>query len=202
MFLELILGLQRFAFVLALCLPACAQMVTHGCPEAELSKSASPESALAYLKGNRQNLSSACVIRAIRNLGTAQYKPAIDTLVSYLDFNVPVQPGVPLVFLAGATSGQCPAADALARMGKFALPTVKRALMNEALPTQSRVSAAKVLRGLEWDNKPDAIRLIVLAARNAKDVGTEDALQREAKDFVRWCPDAEKPKCQEALNEQ
>jgi len=87
-------------------------------------------------------------------------------------------------------------------MGKFALPTVKRALMNEALPTQSRVSAAKVLRGLEWDNKPDAIRLIVLAARNAKDVGTEDALQREAKDFVRWCPDAEKPKCQEALNEQ
>lgn len=200
MFCRLTLLIQTITFASALCLPVCAQVVTWECTEAELPERASPAEALAYLKGFRPNLSSACVINAIRR--TTHYKPAIDTLVSYLDFKIPVQTGMPLVFLAGATSGQCPAADALARMDKPALPAVKRALNNEDLPIQSRVNAAKVLRGLEWDNKPDAIRLIVLAARNAKDVGTEDALEKEAKDFIRWCSDAEKQKCQEALSDR
>jgi hypothetical protein len=195
--------LQRSVLLLALCLPAYAQVISWECTEAELPKKASPEAALAYLKRDRQNLSSACVIQAIRNLGTAHYQPAIDVLVSYLDFGVPVQTGMPLVFQGGATSGLCPAADALARMGKPALPAVKRAVTNDALPTQSRVNAAKVLLlGMESDNKPEAIHFIVSAARNAKDVVTEDALQKEAKDFVRWCSDAEKPKCKEALDEQ
>jgi hypothetical protein len=189
--------------VLALCLSMCAQVPTRECTEAELSEKASPAAALAYLKGDRQNLSSACVIQAISILGTdGHYKPAIDTLVSYLDFKVPEQPGVPMALVAGVTRGLYPSADALARMDKPALPAVKRALLNEDLPTQSRVNAAKVLRGLEWHDKPEAIRLIVLAARNAKDVDTEDALQKEAKDLVRWCTDDEREKCQEALNDQ
>lgn len=188
--------------MLALCLPACAQVITWECTEAELPKKASPEAALAYLKGDRPNLSSACVIQAIRDVETAHYKPAVDTLISYLDFSVPVQTGMPLVIRAGATRGLYPAADALARMGKPALPAVKLALTNDDLSTQSRVNAARVLRGLEWDDKPAAIHLIVRIARNAKDVATQDALQKEAKDLVRWCSDDEKQKCQEALSDQ
>lgn len=190
--------------MLALCLPACAQVVTWECTEAELQIKADPAAALAYLKGERRNLSSSCVIQAIRILGTdGHYKPAIDTLVSYLDFKVPVQPGMPMVLIGGATRGLYPAADALDRMDKPALPGVERALTNDDLPTQGRVNAAKVLFGLRFHDAPQAvIRLIVLAARNAKDVDTQDALQKAAKELARSCRDDTRQKCQEALKDQ
>ena len=190
--------------MVALCLPACAQVVTWECTEAELQKKASPAVALAYLKGDRQNLSSACVIQALRILGTdGHYKPAIETLVSYLDFKVPVLPGRPIVVLAGVTSGFYPAADALDRMDKLALPAVERALTDDNLPIQGRVNAAKVLFNLRWHDAPrEAIRLIVLAAHNPKDVDIQDALQKVAKELARSCSDDVRQKCQETLDGQ
>lgn len=201
---RLAVRLQAFALVLTLCLPACAQVVTWECTEAELQTKATPAAALAYLKGDRQNRSSSCVIQAIRILGTdGHYKPAIDTLVSYLDFEVPVQPGRPIVVLAGVTSGFYPAADALYRMDKLALPAVEHALTNDDFPAQGRVNAAKVLFNLRFRDAPQAvIRLIVLAARNAKDVDTQDALQKTAKELARSCWNDTRQKCQEALNDR
>jgi hypothetical protein len=196
--------LQGFVLMLALCLPTCAQVVTWECTEAELQIKADPAAALAYLKNDRQTLSSSCVIQAIRILGTDGHcKPAIDTLVSYLDFEVPVQPGRPIVVLAGVTSGFYPAADALDRMDKLALPAVEHALNSDDLPTQGRVNAAKVLFDLRFHDAPQGvIHLIVLAARNAKDVDTQDALQKVAKELARSCWDDTRQKCQEALKDQ
>jgi hypothetical protein len=201
---RLAVRLQGFVLVLALCLPACAQVVTWECTEAELQTKAGPAAALAYLKGDRQNLSSSCVIQALIILGTdGHYKPAIDTLVSYLDFKVPVQPGRPMVLIGGVTRGLYPAADALDRMDKLALPAVEHALTNDDLPTQGRVNAAKVLFDLRLHNAPQGvIRLIVLAARNAKDVDTQDALQKVAKELARSCWNDTRQKCREALKDQ
>ena|SRR5690348_10269736 len=200
---RLAVRLQRFVLVLALCLPACAQVVTWECTEAELPIKASPAAALAYLKGDRQNLSSSCVIQAIRILGTdGHYKPAIDTLVSYLDFKVPLQPGRPIMVVAGVTHGFYPAADALDRM-ENALPAVERAVTSDNLPIQGRVNAAKVFFGLRFHDRPqEVVRLIVLAARNAKDVDTQDALQKVAKELARSCSNDVRQKCQEAVNDQ
>jgi hypothetical protein len=199
---RLTVRLQPFVIALALCLPAWAQVATWECTQAELPIKASPAAALDYLKGDRRNLSSSCVIQANGILGTdGHYKPAIDTLVGYLDFKVPLQPGRPIMVLAGVTSGFYPAADALDRMDKLALPAVERALANDNLPAQARVNAAKVFFDLRFHDRPqEAIGLIVLAAHNAKDVDTQDALQKVAKELVRICPDNAREKCQEALD--
>src|SRR6185312_12472294 len=188
--------LRTIALVFALCLPACAQAPSWGCKETELPNRASPAEALAYLKGNRPNLTSDCVVKAIRILGTAHYEPAIDTLIHYVDFKVPHSTGRPMVLLGGLTRGLYPAADALERTNNV-LPAVKRVLTDNAFPTQSRVNAAKILGDLEH-NKPQAIRFIVYAAHGANDLGAEDALLKEAKAIVPFCSDVEKPKCQEA----
>jgi hypothetical protein len=103
--------------------------------------------------------------------------------------------------LAGVTSGFYPAADALDRMDKLALPAVERALANNNLPAQARVNAAKVFFDLRFHDRPqEVIRLIVLAARNAKDVDTQDALRKVTKELARSCPEDAEQKCQAALD--
>lgn len=200
---RLTLRLQGFVFTLALCLPACAQVVTRECAEAELPEKASPAAALAYLKGDRPNLSSACVIRSIQILNNNHYKPAVDVLVSYLDFKAPVLPGIPYEATAGVTRGLYPAADALGRFDESAVPALTRAVTDDEFPAQGRVNAAKVLFGLKYHDKPEeVIRLSAHAARATQGADAAEALQKEAEAMVRLCPDNKQQKCQEALNDQ
>lgn len=102
-------------------------------------------------------------------LAPRYYKPAIDTLVNYLNFKVPVLRGVPYQSTAGVTRGFYPAADALGRLDESAVPSVTRAVTNDEFPAQGRVNAAKVLLNLEWPDKPEeVIRLTAHAARAAR----------------------------------
>jgi hypothetical protein len=55
--------------------PACAQL-----------EGSSASQQLKYLNEDRKSLSSDCIEVAIRRLGVERYAPAIDTLVTYLDF--------------------------------------------------------------------------------------------------------------------
>lgn len=66
------------------------------------------EAALAYLQQERSILEPACIYDAIRILDENRYRPAIETLFHYLDFEKPEAPGAPHIHTMGATGGHSP----------------------------------------------------------------------------------------------
>jgi hypothetical protein len=96
-----------------------AKQLPPDCPPEDVK----PAVMLAYLQQDRTALDDRCTERAIHALGLEQYKPAIPTLIDYLDFK---KPDPPLRGM-GPARGLFPAADALARFHSAAVPALKRA---------------------------------------------------------------------------
>ena len=87
--------LQKALLVaLMVCAISRAQVTTTRCNESELAADAKPAADLAYLSRDRSTLSSACLIKAIRNVGENRYTSAIPVLAKYLDLRMP-QPFAP-----------------------------------------------------------------------------------------------------------
>jgi hypothetical protein len=99
--------------MLAFCCSAAAQEVPPDCP----SENARPAVMLAYLQQDRAVLDRTCAGKAIHFLGLKEYKPAIPTLIDYLDFEAPEPPSA--MHLANS---MFPAADALARFQQCSRP--------------------------------------------------------------------------------
>jgi hypothetical protein len=114
---------------------ATAQEVPPDCP----SEDTKPAVILAYLQRDRVGLDARCAERAIRALGLEQYKPAIPTLIDYLDFKKPEPPlrGI------GPARGLFPAADALARFHSAVVPALKGAILDDNERKLVRVNAAE-----------------------------------------------------------
>lgn len=178
-----------------------AQIITTRCNESELADSAKPAVALAYLSQDRATLSSACLIKAIRNIREYDYKPAIPVLTKYLDFRMP-PPFAPFDPLTRQpTGGLYPAADVLARFGEAAVPALKAAVNNDDLNKIERINGAEALFSA-GANKPQAIRSTAKAAQSSQDSDVAGALRKLANDMARNCRPEETKQCQDAANDQ
>jgi predicted Zn-dependent protease len=165
----------------------------------ELHDDDTPSSMLAYLQQDRGTLPYSCIETAIRRLAEVRYKPAIKTLIEYLDLK---EPGPPyLIRPSQATAGLYPAAVALSRMGDVAIPELKKAISSNENTKVLRVNAAETYLSMARD-QPAAISFLVKTARSSLEPETGDALLRLAKHAAKGCREKDQQRCQEALNEQ
>jgi hypothetical protein len=173
---------------------ACQQQSPSECQE--LHEDDTPGTMLKYLQQDRLTLPYSCIEMAMRALGEAKYKPAIKTLIEYLDLKEPglqhmVRPGQP-------TGGLYPAAVALGRIGDSAIPDLKRAISNEDNSKVVRVNAARTYLSIVHD-EPPAISFVAKAARGSLDQEAGKALMDVAKIFAEGCREQDRERCQEAL---
>jgi hypothetical protein len=154
---------------------------------------------LAYLQHDRGTLPYSCIETAIRGLAKAQYKPAIKTLIEYLDLK---EPGPPYVIRPSqATAGLYPAAEALSRLGDAAIPELKGAISRDDNSKLLRLNAAETYLSMVRD-QPAAILFVAKTARSSLEQETGDALMRLAERAAKGCRERDQQQCQEALNEQ
>jgi len=161
-----------------------------------------PSVALAYLLQDREFLSDDCIVDAMHIVARqGGYAPAIPTLVNFLDFERPHPAGIPLVILqaGGPTTDRYPAADALATTGKVAIPQLKKVITEETETSKvKRINAARVLFFVA-DNKPEAIRFIVNAAKGLQDQETAAALTKLAGQMISHCPSRDQEECKSVI---
>ncbi len=171
-------------------------------PECQSLTESNPAAMLSYLQQDRGILESSCIQRAIRNLGAenlgVEEKPAVRTLITYLDFK---QPGPVFVMHPGPTGGLFPAAEALAKIGGPAIPALRNALSSDENNKLQRVNAARTYLFLVRD-KASAISFVAKTSRSSPDRDVGDALMHVAENAAKYCEPNDQKRCKEALNEQ
>jgi hypothetical protein len=165
----------------------------------ELHEDDAPAAMLKYLQRDRLTLPYSCIEMAMRTLGESKYRPAISTLIEYLDLKEPglqhvVRPGHP-------TGGLFAAALALERIGEPAVPDLKKAIANDDKDKLIRINAALTYLSIVRD-KPPATSFLVKTARDSLDQGAGKELMDVAKTFAEACREDDRERCQKALNEQ
>jgi hypothetical protein len=194
--------LQKVLLVsLMVCVDSAAQVTTTRCNVSELAANAKPAADLAYLSRDQATLSSACLVKAIRNVGENRYKPAIPVLTKYLDFRMP-SPFAPYNPLTQPpTGGLYPAADALVKFGEAAAPVLQSAIGDKALNPVARSNAAKALWIVAKD-KTQVIAFTIKAAKSSRNPQAADALKQLANRMADHCKSDEEQRCKEALNNE
>jgi hypothetical protein len=157
------------------------------------------EAALAYLQQERSILEPACIYDAIAILDANRYRPAIETLFHYLDFEKPEAPGAPHPVTMGPTAGAFPAADALARFGNSVLREVKEVVRDDREPPLSRLNAAKIYFHIFPD--PATVGFITKAGHEAMDPVASKELIHFARLTVNYCQPDQREECKKALNQ-
>lgn len=153
---------------------------------------------LAYIKQDRAALDSRCIERAIYAMGLALYKPAIPTLIDYLDYKAPE---CCLTHALRVTGGLFPAADALGGFGSAALPSLKKAILDDNERKLVRVNAAKTYIYISLRDEAPAIAFVAKAARNSMDRNAGEALMKVAEDEAKNCFAKDTKACEDALKE-
>lgn len=194
---ELIMWRWFVVAIFSVCAQLSAQSITGVC-DIQFQDN-DPASALSYLRQERQNLSSACIVRAMHVIGLNKYQKAISTLIEYLDFEIPV--AAVIRHSQGPTNGICPAADALARFGHASIASLRSTLADPDASQATLDNAAKVLFAVS-DDKPDVIRDIVKAARACHSQQTADSLLKLASAMPSYCSSAVRDACKRALNDE
>ena len=173
-------------------------------PCRELS-GAKAQQALAYLETSRQELNSACIVHAIRQLGNQHYTPAAYVLATYLDFRMPGTENkdsehklhIERIPWLGE---KYPAADALFEIGKPASPSLVR-VIGETSISLLRDNALEVLLAIHSEDMPDAVMMLSQASRSALDLATSIRLLDAAKKHAARCPGELRVRCEDALFE-
>jgi predicted Zn-dependent protease len=151
------------------------------------------------LQQDRGTLPYSCIETAIRHLAEAQYKPAIKTLIQYLDLK---EPGPQHVFRPGQPTARLyPAAVALSKFGDAAIPLLKRTSSNDDNSKVLRVNAAETYLSMVRD-PPAAISFLAKTARSSLEQDAGDALRHLAERAAKSCREKDQQRCEEALNEQ
>jgi len=197
--LRLMSAFRFMAFaLLTFCVQASsAQRLTKRCSASELSEHAN---ALAYLKQDRQNLTSACVVKAITTIDKDMSPQAIPTLIKYLDFRDPMHGPIYDPYTQGPTAGLYPAVDLLARFEHFAVPALKNAVKDENLSKTARLNAEEAL--FSMDKKPQMLRFFIKTAQASHRPDVAAALTKFAKEAARVCVPEERRQCSDAVNNQ
>jgi hypothetical protein len=187
--------------LLTFCVQASsAQTLTKRCNKSELSEQANADMALAYLKKDRQDLTSACVVKAIATIDKNMSPQAIPTLIKYLDFKDPMHGPIYDPYTQGPTAGLYPAVDLLARFEHFAVPALEDAVKDEDLSKTARLNAEKALFFL--DKTPQMLRFFVKTAQASQHPDVAAALTGFAKEAARGCIPEEIQQCSDAVNSQ
>lgn len=187
--------------LLTFCVQASsAQTITKRCNKSELSEHANADMALAYLKKDRPNLTSACVVKAIAMIDKNMSPQAIPTLIKYLDFRDPMHGPIYDPYTQGPTAGLYPAVDLLARFEHFAVPALKHAVEDEDLSKTARLNAERALFFL--DKKPQMLRFFIKTAQASPRPDVAAALAKFAKEAARACVPEESQQCSDAVNNE
>src|SRR5690242_9727827 len=129
-----------------------------GTPPCHELREAKTQRLLAYLEASRGDLNPACVVHAIKQLGTQRYAPAAYVLATYLDFRMPgtedgkQKPHMERIPWLGE---KYPAADALFEIGKPASSSLVR-VIGETSISLLRDNALEVLLAIHSENMADA----------------------------------------------
>ncbi len=180
-----------------------AQIFTTRCDIGELAENAAPAVAVDYLSGDRQNLNSACIVKAIRIIKDQRYEPAIPVFIKYLDFKKPWPPGVPMAIrrTQGPTNGLYPAVDALASLGEASVPVFLKEISNEDQSKDGHLNAAKA--ALVMTNyQVRVIKTIIEAAQFSQNLDAAQSLKDLARMAVRYCSSEEQQQCKDAVSGQ
>jgi hypothetical protein len=139
-----------------------------------------------------------CIIRAIHKLGKERYEPAIPALVKLLDFEIPRTPTEEMV--RGTSEETFPAEEALAHIGKKALPEVLRAIKADSTSATARDNALSVWMEIyrESDEQPKGVGLLKVEKARTKDSAIKQRLSWALQKAVTHCNPPEKSACEDA----
>jgi hypothetical protein len=161
-----------------------------------------PKLHLSIFDHDREILTDTCILTAIQVIAREGYKPAIPTLIKFLDFKKPEPPGVHVVRHPGPTNDLYPAADAMAAMGEAAIPALKNVITADSDTSKiARINAACVLFFIT-ENKAQVIRFTVRAARDMQHRDTADTLTELAGKMGSRCTSKDEEQCKDALKDQ
>jgi hypothetical protein len=177
------------------------------CPQLAGSKS---EQMLEYLKGDRPSLSPECIEFALTRLGADRYLPALDAIISYLDFRRPgttsVGPDV-LVRPQWATGDGFPAARALIDF-KAMVPDLRPTAVSHLVsaigisstPDLVRTNATEVLLFMN-DDPSRSISALTQAGKASEDQASAQLLRDAARKLAIRCRRPEtRAACEAALH--
>jgi hypothetical protein len=166
-------------------------MAADGCPDLE-SKDAATH--LEYLRGDRAKLSSQCIVAAIRYVGYNHYTQASSALIHYLDYADPIA-----VARRGIILEVYPAIDALYSLRRPVVPELTAAIAEAETPELVREHAAIVILFLFGANQPEAIAILVSAARAQTDPVAAIRLMDKARWLAARCIEANRNECENAV---
>jgi hypothetical protein len=139
-----------------------------------------------------------CITWAIHKLGKEHHEPAIPRLVKLLDFQIPRTPTEEM--LHGTSEETFPAEEALAQIGKKALPEVLRAIEADSTSAIARENALSVWMEIykESDERPKAVSLLKQEESKFSDSAIKQNVRWAVQKALTYCSPPEKNACQEA----
>ncbi len=140
---------------------------------------------------------TACIIYAIKNLGSDKYHDAIAILTTYLDFEDARKSDINSPIIARVY----PATDALYGMGKQSLPALLKVLSSEKPSQKAQDNAVYTIMMIHGTNMPQGVKLIKTAADHAETSIAKEYLNKAAENAIRWCVDEERLLCEAALKD-
>jgi hypothetical protein len=140
-----------------------------------------------------------CITWVIDKLGKKQHEPAIPTLVKFLDFRAPLNPGEE-IFHQGLSVEFFPAEEALESIGKNALPDVLRAIESDSTLPLAREKAVSVWMGIyrQSDEQPKAVSLLKQEETKVSAGAIKNRLKWAVQRALTQCNPLEKAACQQA----
>jgi hypothetical protein len=139
-----------------------------------------------------------CITWAIHKLGKEHYEPAIPALVKLLDFRLPLTPTEEI--FRGTSQALFPAEEALAQMGKKALPEVLRAIEADSTSATGRENALSVWMEIyrESDEQPKGVGRLQQEATKVSDGTIQQKLKWAVQKALTYCNPPEKSACEQA----
>jgi len=162
-----------------------------------------PQSKLEFLQSQTARLDSRCVLYALDQLRAARYAPAIATLIRYLDYILPDEParlgpaGEPIT-VRGLKWTLFPAANALAEIGRPAIPQLVDVIANADTSDLIRKNAAETVLAIYSHDMPEGIAVIVRASRASGDPMAALRLMDQARRLASTCGLSNRNECENA----
>ena len=157
-----------------------------------------PAARAEYLRGDRSKLTAPCIVNAIRYVGGKHYIQGSGVLIQYLDYRDPEYvrrtdaKGSMVMYLF-------PAVDGFLGLGKVVVPELISTISNVDTTELVRQNAAEAVTLIYGSNVPDAIGVLVNAARAQTDPIASIRLMDQARRLVAKCIPESKLDCEYAL---
>jgi len=139
-----------------------------------------------------------CITWAIHRLGKEHYERAIPAFVKLLDFRLPLTPTEEL--FRGTSQALFPAEEALAQIGKKALPEVLRAIKADSTSATARENALSVWMEIhrESDEQPRGVSLLKQEETTVSDRAIKQKLNWAVQNALTYCNPPEKGASEQA----